>query len=429
MALSSDERIQISKKMVTAASENAALDIAIAQIAAAKVPLVNKDNAHKSIIEGLNIPINAYQVELTKYDGNTRIQLTNTDFTNAASKSFQNYFFPNDAATALPSLASGLWPNFVPFAKSAAIGKKYTETYDIVPGETSLISSISSQITIMEGYSAIRRSTGQTATDPLTIATDPLVQAAATSIKNAVDSWQTLLSSIVVYSSETDNTKAAQNVIASNSKTSPLSIIGVWKALLDFDTNHGQTTQATFEAYDVSLLQPTKFRAAELLPLKNLLINRQAYLVTRMAELNVNLGTIVQASDGSITSSSGLYGNRYNWISMRLHLLSGSLAAITNMSNAQNAQTQMQTATTTAANMYGTILKTTALRAPASGTSTIQVMDSTGFSVGNTVYLVGEQLDEITAVIQSISANAIFLNVEISKKYTRDVLARLYKVL
>jgi hypothetical protein len=429
--LSKDERIQISKKQVSIAADNAAADITKAQLESLKTSLQIKDNAHKNIIEVLNVLINAYQVEFTQYDGNARIQLTEADFTNSANKIFQNYFFPNDGATPLPSLSSGRWPNFIPFAKNIALGKKYAETYDHTNGESDLMTLISAQIVIMETYTAMGRSTGQKAIPVNQIVTDADVQTTATNIKNYVNSWKTILRGLpaLVTSLDTNAGRMAENDIARNSTTPPLSTINVWLALADFDTNHGQTTEAGFNSYNVNLLQPTKFRAAELLPLKNLLVSRSSYVATRMGQLSTNLGTISQNTDGSVASSSGFYGQRFGWIDLRLNLLNGSLNATSGLERSQNAQDQIKASNNNAGTLYNTILKTVLFRASASGTSTIQVIDSTGFSSGNTVFIVGDDLDEISATIVSISANAIFLNVEIPKKYARESNSRIYKVL
>src|SRR6185369_9395356 len=95
--------------------------------------------------------------------------------------------------------------------------------------------------------------------------------------------------------------------------------LNTWLAYSDFNTAHGQTTCAGFNAYNSNLLAPTKLHSTQLSALSTALSSRSSFVTTRISQLDTNLGTIVQdVSTGDLTSSSGLYGQRYGFLSLRL---------------------------------------------------------------------------------------------------------------
>ncbi|HLD91592.1 MAG TPA: hypothetical protein VI911_11395 [Patescibacteria group bacterium] len=437
VALTQDERIRISEKVVKIPGENAQFEGIKDSLGTIKIAVQSKDNAHKKFVDSDVLLINGYQVELGKYDGNQRTELTEQDFTDSVNRIKNNPFFPNDPLTPTPNLPNGVWTQFLPYAYTSALGRKFDESYAVITKEQDKIDSILSYITTIETFTDITRSTGQHAIagvfpDPDIIEDYAPMQAAATSCKNAVQDWEdfinTLFSQIVT--TDTDITRSAQNIASKADITSAISIIDVWQALADFDTNHGQTTAAGFNSYDVNLLNPTKFRAAELQPLKDELTARQAFLTIRMAQLNSYLGTIVQnLTDGSITSSSGFYGTRFGFITLRLHILMGSLTELKGLEQGQAAQQQMQDANNIAANTYDGIMKASLFRAPAAGTNVIHLMDATNFSIGNAIYVVADNQEEISANIINKENSTVFLDQNISKKYTRLINARLYRLL
>lgn len=71
----------------------------------------------------------------------------------------------------------------------------------------------------------------------------------------------------------------------------------------------------------------------------------------------------------------------------------------------------------------------TGFRAPATGINTIHVLDASGFSVSDAVYVVSENQLEISTTITAIQGNAVTLGSIVPQKYRQNEFARLYKVL
>lgn len=440
MALTSEERIEFSKKIVSIPSENEKADEVKDMLGADKQKLEDKDSGHKKLAEQDHPLINGYQSEIQKLDGNERTQLTEQDYEDSALKVINNPFFPNDGNTPTPSLPNGVWTQFIPFAYTKAIGKKFDETHDIIDKEQDKIDAINTEIATMESYTAIGRSTGQFCTPgdpgppplPDVIANDPAIQATAIAMVSAVNDWKTFLNTMksAVVTFDTDPTRAAENQAAIDDIDAAIVIIDDWLALPNFDTNHGQTTCAGFNSYNVNLLNPTKFRAAELQLLKDEIAARVAFGGTRLGQLSGYLGSITQdLNSGDVTAKDGFYGTRWGFIDLRLNLISGSLTQLKGMEQAQNAQDELKKSNDNAAATYDGVMKAVLFNAPAAGTGTIHVKDASAFAPGDTVYIVADEMAEISTTISSIDGNTVYLAGNVDKKYTPEAFARLYKEL
>ena len=430
MALSQADRIAISKKLVDIPKEDATSLDNKTKLQEALTKAQQQDNANKSLFDDINVFVNAYQNEIERYDGNDRLPVVEQDIIDSAQQKFQNFFSPNDPATPLPSVSDGVWKNFVPFAGSKGIGKKYNETYDVIPKEGDSITSAQAGITTMETFTAIQRSTGQSCTGDV-ISSFAAVQTAATTIINAVTAWKTFLQGTlaIIYTLDPNTTRQSQNNAAIADINNAISIIDIWLALPSFDTGHGQTTCAGFNSYNVNLLGPTKFRAAELLPLKNELTARTAFIVTRISELSTNLGGVTQSATGQITSATGFYGQRFNILNLRLNLMNGSLRKVEGIKLGQKAQDEAVASNASATSVYTSVMTVSPFRAPALGKEIIHVKDGAGFSVSDTVYVISDTQQEIASTIVAKDGDRITLADSIPAKYRQNENARLYKVL
>lgn len=458
MPLSQSDRIAISKKIVDIPRENAGALANKNELEKSKAKAQQQDDANKSLMDDKTLLINGYQTELKRLNSVDRTELLNQDVIDSAQNKFQNFFMPNDISTPLPSIPDGVWKNFVPFSGSKAIGKNYIEAYiGTVPKEDDITTVLSGYITTMEGYVAIERSTGQKCNSsgvcslplyttqptcvgnsgiwtpgPDVIADDATIQALATSIITEVQNWksfiQTTLSFIVT--TDTDVTRQTQNNIAIADINNAISIIDSWLLLPSFDTSHGQTTCMGFYSYDVNLLASTKFRSAELNTIKNEITARLSYIITRISELLANLGNVVQnMSDGSITSSTGLYGERFSILNLRLNLMNGSARKVEALVLGKTAQDQIISSNANAQSVYSSVMKASLFRAPSLGINKIHIKDATDFSIGNSVYIVSDSQEEISTTITDISGNMITLSDVIPAKYRQNESARIYKVL
>jgi len=455
MSLTPAERIKISEKIVSIPIDNASSTQIKADLDVAKDQATDKDNGNKKLAEPITALIDSYQDELNTYDGNGRTKVVEQDYRDSIDRVLQNPFFPNDPNTPTPALTNGIWTQFTPYAGNKAIGKTYLETYSVVDKEQDKIDAINSIISVVEGFTAIQRSSGQTCfsanscslpaytTEPTctgnggvwysvdTIETYLAVQNALSDLVSAVSDWESFITTTygLVNTTDNDPTKSAENIASKDDIANTQSVIDTWQGLGDFDTSHGQTTCAGFNGYDVSLLSPTKLRAAELQLLKDEITARQSFISVRISQLNGYLGGVVQdLSDGSITSKSGLYGQRFGFIDLRLNLITGSFSEIKGIEESQNAQDQIINANTNAGDTYSGVMLVTLLRSPAAGTSTLHVIDATGFNIGDSVYVCGDNQPEISATISNIDINTIYLDINIPKKYTRDIRSRMYKM-
>lgn len=460
MALSQDDRISISKKIIEIPKQNAQADVIKGQLEEQRKQAKEEDNGNKQLMDDLTSLINLYQQELERYDGNGRNQLSEQDLQDSANKVLQNPFFPNDTQTPLPNVPDGVWKNFQSFSNNKAVGKQYDETFTTVTKEQDLIDNVNAQIAVVEAENDVTRSTGQECisgscsmpqydnqTDcednggtwdsgASTIQPNSTIQQAITDLKNAVQAWEDFLNGTFAVVPTTvqddDSTRDPLNQDSRDDITNAISVIDTWQALDDFDTSHGETTCSGFNSIDVNTLNATKLRAAELNALKNEISARQTFISTRISQLEGDdfLGSVTQDfSSGEIQDTKGLYGDRYRVIETRLNLMGGSLNKLKGFERGQNAQEQLKASNDNAAQAYTTVIAATAFRAPAAGTGTIHVLDASQFSPGDSVFVVANNQQELSGTISSISNNTVFLDFSVPKKYRQNAGARLYKIL
>jgi len=109
--------------------------------------------------------------------------------------------------------------------------------------------------------------------------------------------------------------------------------------------------------------------------------------------------------------------------------MSGSLKKLEGLKLGQRAQDESVNFNTLALAAYGAIMFTTTLAAPSTGGDKIHLKDASGLSVGNSIYIVANEQQEIALTILAKSGNMIQVNQEISQKYRTDNLSRVYKIL
>lgn len=459
MALSQDSRISISKKIVSIPKEiNDAIAIK-AILNQTKTDAQKKDDANKSLSDNYTTLINSYQSELTSYDGNVRTQLTEQMFLDSGNHKQGNYFYPNQPLVATPGLPTGVYLNFPPYSKNVAIGKKYSETYDVTTKESDLITIINASIATLNSYSNIQKSTGQSCgssgtcdlplyttqttceaatptpgiwtSGPDLIADDPIVQAASNALITAVANWKTYYlntQAIINAIIDTNSIRNSGNITTSGQITTINAQVLSWQALPTFDTNHHQTTCISFNAYDVSLLSQTKYRNDGLYILQTAIAQRNSNISSRQSALNTTyLGSITQATDGTITTAIGLYGSRFRIIDMRLNLMSGTMPAVLSVDMGMKAQDQAIASANSGLLAYADIMKSSMFSAPSIGANKIHLVDVSIFTVNDNVFIVADGQSEITATITAIDTNLVTLNAVVPAKYLDTSFARCYK--
>lgn len=459
MALTQSDRIAISKKIVGIPLSNASADRTSDELEKAKAEFEPQDVANASLISDQNILINAYQLELNRYDGNARNELVEQDFLDSINRVKNNPFFPNDPQLPLPGLPNGIWVNFIPFANTKAIGKQFDATYAVTTKEQDLLDDILSAIATVESFSVQTRSTGQACLEPGSCSLPiydnevdceansgtwtpsmgpdeiddlPAMQAAGVALIDAVQAWEDFINGTyaVIPTTDTEPTRASQNDDSRSDITNTIAQIDTWQALQTYDITHGQTTCAGFNTFDVNTLNQTKFRSDSILILTNEITARIAFIVLRSGQINTDLGTVVQnTSTGSISSVTGFYGTRFRFIDLRLNAIAGSLTRLKGIERGQEAQGKLKEANDNAEIAYDAIMKAVSFRSPGTNTKSIHLLNTADFSVGNAVYIVSDTQNEISATIESIDGNRIVLDKVIPEKYRHNEYARLYKVL
>ena len=302
MALTQDQRIEISKKIIDIPVQDVAFDSNKAALEDIKIKLTNEDSANKSLMDADTLFINPYQEEIAELDGNVRIELIEQNMIDGANKKKQNFFFPNDNAISLPNVSDGIWKFLTPFSGSVAIGKNYTEVFpSTTPTEQSKIDTINAVITTIEGGTAGTRSSGEecTAGSPDVYSNDATMHTALSDITTAVNAWRSFIvaEQALILTTDTNTNRQAENDIAIADITATLVIIDAWLAYNDWDTTTTLPAGSTgsgcllFDAMIPSDFVSSKLRTTELQPLKDEITARTSYIVTRASELSVNLGS------------------------------------------------------------------------------------------------------------------------------------------
>jgi len=471
MALTQAQRIEISKKIIEIPQLNAALDGVKANISGEIVKLQNVDDANKLFMDEITAHINAYQSELKLLDGNDRTELQEQDVIDSADKIKQNFFFPNDNQTPLPSLPDGIWKFLTPFAGNIAIGLTYVETFPgVVTKEQDKIDAVNAIITTIEGIADPTRSTGLVCSEdtsgtcagetppgsgideptcllnggtwtpsggPDTYSPDPTTQTALTDLVTALNDWKSFVQAeqAEIYLLDPDSGRQAQNNSAIQDINDLIAIIDSYLLYDDFDTTTTLPTGsmgsgcALFDAMVPADFQPSKLRVTELQEIKDEIAERQNFISNRISQITTNLGSISQdLSSGAITGGSGYYSDRFNVIDVRLNLLGGSLNKLRSSQRGAQSQDDIKATNDNALNLYASKMKATKLKAPASNTGVIHVEDASDFSPGDSVYIVGDQQQELSGSISTISGNTVVVDFNVPEKYTHINFSRLYKL-
>ena len=441
MGFSKEERISLSKTIIEIPDQIVELDKTSAIISAAQQDLLQKDNVVKSLGEKKTAIIELYQKELKYINSINSVSVTETDIQNSAQKKPANMFFPCDQAFPTPSVPDGVWKNFVPFVLSGAIGKNRSEIYDTITNFEAhdIPIAISAIDSFFSTYTSILRTTGQGCVigvppSPDVISSDPAIASAlndvitkVSTVKSILDLEYAEIMANLTTNTDTDPTRLSETDANRVSVTNTLAVINTWLGYPDFNTAHGKTTCSEFFAYDASLLAPTKGFNTQIQALKTALQDRQLYYPTRVSQISSYLGSVTQnLSDGTITSATGLYGDRAKLFDLRINLIGGTLSAYQASLRSTNAITQQKNSLLNKQDVYSSFLKTSKLKAPSNGTSFIHAVSISGYAVGQTIYLMANSQQEIELTILGISGTMIKVNKSIPPTYRPSDGARIY---
>lgn len=455
--LSKTDRLAFSLAIVTADQQIAGLAAASAQLQKISDKDQALDTANSDLFNPKNTLINSYQSEFNLIDGNVRTVIIEQNIQDAAAKKLSNLFFPNNVLLTVPSLSAqnNVWTQIKPFALGFGIGQNYNQTYTSGPAEQGFISSAQTLIASTGIYTDIQLTSGQhcvnggtcnnvlytdqtsceshggTWTPSEQIVDFPEIHTLNTSLVAAINGIKTqALAEVVAILAITDSdpTRQSQNTAAVNYINSTLlPALNAWLAYSDFNTSHGQTTCAGFNGYNANLLAPTKLHSAQLSVLTSVLAARNTFLTTRVSQLNTNLGSISQNITTGDYTGSGFYKQRFDYLNLRLNIMTGSLTALVSDQQSITAQTQIQSNLVDQKNIYMTIVPTTKLAASGNGTAIISLVDASFYSPGDSVFIVSDTQDELVRAIKSINGKSVQLNDVVPTKYTTLDNVRFYK--
>jgi hypothetical protein len=455
MALSKQDRIVFSKKIVSAEFEKNGIEDSKNKILTEKQKAYDLDQANKKLVDSKSILIDAYHVELSRYNGILRTSLTETDIQDAADFKLGNFLYPNDQQNPPPSLAPQIWTKPKPYARNKAVGKLYNESYPpAVAAEQSKINDILTKISTIETYPLIQRVTGQKCITTGTCSL-PAYTTQATCVANGgvwtpgpdsittntdlQNDYNTLLTQIndfksyvlttqsLILTNDPVSSRQTQNNTASANINIIVAAIDAWLALTPFNTNHGQTTCTGFNSYNPVLLGPTRLQSGNLTTLKNAFLARQAFVATRISQIDTNLGSLTQDLSSGDVTGSGLYFERWNYLLLRLNFFGGSLLSYKNFDKAINAQNALQAQADLSKNTYSTLLTASILSAPSNGTKVLHLKNIGDFAVGDNIFIVSDTQEEMGLTIASVEGNKITVDREVPAKYRPAEWARVYK--
>jgi len=320
--LTKEERIQMSKKIIAVPEENKSAEFVKQQILAQKAQFEKDDALNASLQAPYNDVINAYQLEYNYIDGNLRTELTEGLVLAAAKQEKDNGFFIADPDQPLPSLPDGVWKFFNPAGFTYAIGKNRLETYDPEPlGEEPILTNINDLITEIEAISIPTRATGDECTPGTpndTIGPNAEIQDLIQQLKDEVQLWEDSLNaqaSSIVLPEPNSASREVENQAAFDDTQDAIAVIDAWQAVQDFDTSVTATTCAAFNSLNYSgscsdptytdqvtcelngetwtgALQDSKLSPTQLQNIKDEVVARTAFIVTRKSQLDGHFGTV-----------------------------------------------------------------------------------------------------------------------------------------
>jgi hypothetical protein len=477
MALTQLQRIQISGEQLDIPLKvQAALDTQ-AQLAGVKADLLAKDSSVKIFFDKFNLQADSYQNERRWVDGTTYSTVIESDITNAAQRAPGNKFLPGD----------GSWVNFQPKLHASALGNPTTNsandeleiftqltflinfmlngqisgvaddtlampyspgagTMDVTTGGQTIgnllivegggfsglfkITNVSgmtltvTELVVPDGTlpattsNALENITAFTNSERNTLVStlfQNVLTGLATQITAQVALWETAIDNQLTQLNLNTDSRSPQATEITNAKndiTNAKSIIDTWQAWPDTGT----------------LGNDSKFVTVNLTPLQAEVTARTTYAGTRNTEITTALGTVSQAGNGTY-SGSGIYHERFKQIDLRINAAGGPLTEYYEKNMADSALSQIVTTATNTQTTYNSELRTEKFTADGNGTNTITVGSVSGFSIGNTIFVVSDTQSELTGTITGISGLNIQLSFTVSNLYKTGERARIYKQL
>jgi hypothetical protein len=371
------DRISFSSYQVLAPSQIKSIQQAQATLTAQIAQSQALDTANDNLFAPVNTLVTQYQNEFNYIDGNTRTTITEQNITDAANRVLNNFFFPNNTQNSVGPLApNNIWTQTMPFAMCAGIGLPYSGTFPTPSstGENELITVILAYVS-----------------DPGSGVLDPIVNNYIATLNNE--------STALAANTDTNSGNQAQNTAAANNISNVI-----------LPALNSYISSPNFTALQIAVN------------------TRKTFITTRISQLGTILGSITQnISNGSITASSGLYGQRYGYMNLRLNALNGSLTILANLQAANNAQNSTISNIQANSTTYYGILPTSGFQSSANGTASVSLINASFVSPGDSVYVTADNQIEMQLAVKAVAGNSVTLSSAVPSKYTTASNVRLYK--
>lgn len=295
-------------------------------------------------------------------------------------------------------------------------GTTTLSVYEIVSPTADITISIpdTSVVNTFSGFSNSERNT-LTASGIEQDVLDGLTTTGTNCLINKVLAWETKVgdqNTAIASNDEERATQQGQLTSATTANTTTEGVINTWQAL----ANTGASG---------------KFVDSSLGTLDTHVASRISTASTRVTQIETALGSVTDDGDGTVSfsASTDIYPERYKALNYRIHRGLGSLKRKVGLEQNANLLGSMLDLLNDSQTDYENRVIATKLSSNADGTAQIEVEDSTGFALSDTVYVVSETQSELSGTIRYIDENTIVLSFKVSTDYLTNDLARLYKVL
>jgi uncharacterized delta-60 repeat protein len=144
-------------------------------------------------------------------------------------------------------------------------------------------------------------------------------------------------------------------------------------------------------------------------------------------------GVVRLAPDGTLDPTIipedgvGIYVERWPYLKLLISRIGGSSFNVRTHENILARQQQAILDAEFAFNAYRLLCNAVLLSAPTNATKAVHVKDSSGFQVGDNVFVVSDTQEEVSATIVAINGNSFDLSQPVAAKYRPNEWARLYK--
>lgn len=191
--------------------------------------------------------------------------------------------------------------------------------------------------------------------------------------------------------------------------------------------------QAAIDAIDAFQAAPGsgagvgRFGDTIIVPLQSMLTTRAIQVPARALQISTRLGSVSQAGDGAFTGS-GQYFNLFKWVDLRLSKSGGSLTKYYSFDLIKNFISSTQGTLNNKQSEYGLVILAVILTADADGTKFITVGSVTGWNIGDSVFLLDDDVGITTLPTTIVGISGLVIELASNASlFTANKVARLVK--